>query len=114
MATRAPESSQLVRACLQLLALRGTRAWRNNSGAASVGGRYVRFGDPGSPDIFGILAPSGRLLAVECKTGQGRLNPAQRAWMASAEAAGAACLVVRSVAELERWLAEENTKGGAG
>lgn len=99
----------LVKACLQLLALRGIPSWRNNSGALAVGKRFVRFGHPGSSDILGILAPGGRLLAVECKTATGRLSPAQRAFLDNVTRAGGLALVVRDVAQLDRALTMEAT-----
>lgn len=53
-------------------------AWceRQNTGAATVGGRFVRFGWRGCSDILGMLK-DGRLLAVECKAQKGRLRPEQ-------------------------------------
>lgn len=43
-------------------------AWaeRMNSGAVRVGGRFIRFGWPGCPDLLGQLK-DGRLLGVEVK-----------------------------------------------
>ena len=43
-------------------------AWceRQNTGAAKVGGRFIKFGWKGYSDILGQLK-DGRLLAVECK-----------------------------------------------
>ena len=63
----------VLRACLEALRARGIFAWRQNQGVArfaAAGGRsrFVRFaGVSGLPDILGLLAPSGRLLAVEVK-----------------------------------------------
>ena len=94
----------IVKACLQLLHVRGVAAWRNNSGALPVGKRFVRFGTPGSSDILGLLAPSGRLLAVECKTATGRLSEAQRTFLGIVTAAGGLALVVRDVAQLDEAL----------
>jgi hypothetical protein len=107
MGLRLPAPNDLVRDCLGLLALRGVRAWRNNTGAGGTEGRFLRFGaGAGGPDILAILPPSGRLLGVECKTDSGRLAPAQRAWHEAARAAGAAVLVVRSIDELDHHLRE--------
>src|SRR5438067_1269941 len=79
---KAPRETDIVRACLQLLQLRKVPAWRNNTGAAAfaAGGRrrFVRFGVAGAADVFGVLPPSGRLLAVEVKVPGGRVRPAQR------------------------------------
>jgi hypothetical protein len=45
----------------------GCYVWRNNSGVAKTGGRFVRYGKPGSSDIIGI-SPSGLFMAVEIKS----------------------------------------------
>lgn len=102
---KAPREQDLVRTCLQYLALRGIPAWRANCGAMKVGRRYVRFGTPGQPDILGLLGPNGRLLCVELKSPRGRLRPEQRAWLEAAGKAGALCVVARSLQELREALA---------
>ena len=50
-------------------------AWceRMNSGAVRIGGRFVRFGWPGCPDVLGQLK-DGRLLGVEVKGPAGKLR----------------------------------------
>ena len=105
MAIKRATESMILKACLQLLALRGIVAWRNNSGARKIEGRYVRFGAVGSADILGVL-PGGRFLAVEVKAGRGRLTEAQASWHAIMREQGAACFVVRSPQELDAALEE--------
>lgn len=102
---KAPRETDLVNACLELLAIRGIMAWRNNTGATKVAGRCIRFGHPGSADILGCLPPSGRLLAVECKMPGGKLRPNQAVFLDSVRMAGGLALVVRDVAELDAALA---------
>ena len=60
-----PESAALVEV-LKALRAHPAVVWceRMNSGAAKVGGRFIRFGWPGCPDVLGQLK-DGRLLAVE-------------------------------------------------
>lgn len=117
MAIRVPKPNDLVVDILRLLALRGVVAFRQNTGAARYGDRYVRFGTPGAPDVLGLLPahtdpatgerhPAGRLLGVEAKAGSGRLSPPQRAWHAAARAAGGFVCVARSVTELDHLLSE--------
>lgn len=60
---------------------------------------------PGGPDILIALAPLGRLIALECKTGQARATPEQRAVHEALRAVGVAVFVVRSVDEARRALA---------
>lgn len=62
--------TDLVRAILKYLHVRGILAWRQNTGAVSFQdrgrSRFVRFGLPGISDIIGVL-PDGRFLAIEVK-----------------------------------------------
>lgn len=53
------------------------RAWRVNTGAFKVGGRFVRFGFPGMADISGILI-NGRRLEIEVKTAKGKQSQPQK------------------------------------
>src|SRR5262245_16843148 len=105
---KAPREGTLVRACLELLALRRIPSWRANTGAVAIGSgaarRFVKFGPPGQSDIIAVLPPTGRLLALECKSATGRLRPAQKAFLSAVEAAGGATLVVGDVRELDRLL----------
>lgn len=59
----------------------------------------------GSPDLVGILAPRGRLVAFEVKTRTGRLAPEQRRVHVAWERHGALVAVVRSVSEARLALA---------
>jgi hypothetical protein len=102
---KAPRETDLVRACLQLLRLRGVLAWRVNSGA--VAGeyrgrrRFVKFNTAkGCSDILGIL-PGGRFLAVECKMPGRKTTPDQAAFLDAVRMAGGLALVVRDVRELQ-------------
>jgi hypothetical protein len=101
---KAPTESSLVKACLAYLQLAKVPAWRNNSGAAAFAGpagrRFVRFSVEGCSDILGVLPPSGRLLAVECKRPGGKLTAAQAAFLSAVGAAGGLAFVVRSVDDL--------------
>lgn len=50
-------------------------------------GYPIRFGNPGWADIIGAL-PDGRFLAVECKTGRGRMAHHQAAFREAVIARG--------------------------
>ena len=92
----------LVRGILQLLALRGIPAWRNNSGAMRTpAGGFLRFGVVGGADVLGVLPPAGRLLAVEAKVAGGRPTEAQVVWLANARRAGAVAIWVNDLTDLE-------------
>ena len=64
----APLEADSLREVMQALKTHNLVAWceRQNTGAAKVGGRFIKFGWKGCSDILGQLK-DGRLLAVECK-----------------------------------------------
>ncbi len=78
----------------------------NASGRAvymSATGRRFRvpYGWPhakgGGPDLLAVVAPLGRMVALECKTGEATTTKAQRECHAALRAVGVAVHVVRSV-----------------
>lgn len=79
--------------------------WRNNTGVgtfwvASGKTQRVQYGlCVGSADLVGLLAPSGRFVALEIKTEAGRLTKEQRAFLAHVRQMGGFAAVVRSVEE---------------
>lgn len=83
-----PEAAAL---CEVLKALKAHPAvsWceRMNSGAAKVGGRFIRFGFTGCPDVLGQLK-DGRLLGVEVKAPTGKLRPEQSVFLERINGAG--------------------------
>ena len=71
------------------------------------------FGRKGAPDVLACLSETpavgvgaGRMIAVECKTGTGQPTPAQLRELDSLRRAGAVVVIARSVADLDRALAE--------
>jgi hypothetical protein len=92
----------LVNRCLLWLSDRRIFAWQNNTGALFTGmGRMLSFGLKGSSDILGCMAPSGRLLAVECKTGGAKLSDQQERFKAAVIRAGGLHILARSTRDLE-------------
>jgi len=53
---------------------------------------------PGVADII-ACNPAGRFLAVECKTGTGKLSPAQRRFQRNVEAANGVMVVVHDTVD---------------
>lgn len=121
MSTKPPASSgprahaALVRAILaELGSLPGVVLTPNASGRA----KYVSAKDgrafvvpygafaPGGPDILAVVAPLGRLLCFEVKTGAATTTPEQKACHAALRAVGVAVHVVRSVEEARAALLE--------
>ena len=76
----------VLKAAIQLLALHPRVAWahRFNSGAYADGGRYIRFGFVGCPDIIGQMT-DGRILCLEIKRPGKKLSEDQLIWFAFAE-----------------------------
>ena len=99
--------TELVRACLELLKLRGVLCWRQNTGALPQiyrgKKRYIRFGVKGMSDIVGIL-PGGRIICVECKLPGGKLSEDQERFLRLVAQQGGLALVVRDLDELVRGL----------
>ena len=106
-----PEGA-VVRACLDYLTVRRITAWRNNT-TGIYDEKAKRFrtnaGRNGIADIIGCL-PGGRLLAVECKAGRGRLSPAQIEFQRDIVEAGGLHNVAYSLDDLIQAL--ESIKGG--
>jgi hypothetical protein len=75
------------------------------SGAARVGGRFVRFGWPGCPDVLGQLIDD-RLLGVEVKAAKGRTSPEQQAFLERIRTAGGVGFIARSLACVVRELGQ--------
>lgn len=99
-----PEAAALVEVLKALRAHPGV-AWceRQNSGAVRVGGRFVRFGWVGCPDVLGQLR-DGRLLGVEVKAAKGRASPEQAAFIERIRAAGGVAFVARDLRDVAREL----------
>lgn len=100
-----PLEKDVLRQCLDWLALMRVTAWRNNSGGARLAGhggrgQFVRFGAPGSSDIIGVLPGSGRILCIECKRVGGKTTEAQEAFLQRVRDAGGLALVITSVEQL--------------
>lgn len=100
-----------VKAILQFLHLHHIPAWRMNTGATKIGGRFLRFGVVGMADIIGILPEQGarggfgswqpgRFLAIEVKSATGRVTPAQLAFLDQVTAARGTAFVARNVADV--------------
>ena len=80
-------------------------AWveRQNSGAAKVGNRFIRFGWTGCADVLGQLT-DGRFLAVEVKGPTGRLRPEQTVFLERVNQAGGLGFMARDCRDVLREL----------
>jgi hypothetical protein len=92
----------LVRSCLHYLATQpDVIAWEIQPFIEGMAGRAA---PNGIPDVCGILAPHGRWICFEVKTGKACLRSSQRAWHAEARRFGALVFEVRSVDDLAGFL----------
>ena len=97
------ETSSITSPLLKLLqAWPGVLAWRNNSGTAprrnGRGGRLTYGLGTGSPDIVGIIAPTGRMFGLECKVSRGGvISKAQASWASDFEIQGGLWLCIVTV-----------------
>lgn len=73
--------------------------WRNAMGVGvTESGTKQRFGLAlGSSDLVGILAPSGRFVALEVKTDRGRVRDEQKLFLDLVRGRGGFAAIVRSV-----------------
>jgi hypothetical protein len=109
-----PPEAAILDAVLRYLALDPRVAWaqRFNTGAHVITGtdargqptrRFVRYAFPGCSDVLGQLV-TGHFLAIEAKAAQGRLTPAQTAFLATVARAGGLAIVARALDDVCRSL----------
>ena len=72
----------------------GSIVQRINVMAGNVGARFVRSAQPGTADIVGMIAPSGRFLAIEVKRPGDVLSDAQFSFLRAVQCGGGIALVV--------------------
>ena len=96
---------------LQALRTHPAVAWceRMNSGAMRMGGRLVRFGRPGCPDLLGQLK-GGRLLGVEVKGPTGRLRPEQAVFIERIRCTGGVAFLARDCRDVLTELEKQPSK----
>ncbi len=101
----ANKESDVVKSCLQVLAMKGIFAWRNNTGAVismyKGKKRFIKYGCKGSPDIIGIM-PNGKFIGVECKKVGGKQSDDQRDFQS--KVGNGIYIVVESGSELLNYL----------
>src|SRR3990167_5063037 len=116
---RKPREQDTVAAILQLLHAHRIPAWRINTGATKIGGRFIRFGAVGMSDIIGILPrhamlrfrplpvrqiEEGLFLAIEVKSAKGSVTLEQKAFLQLVIGAGGKAFVARTVNDVAREL----------
>ena len=77
----------------------GAYCWNNPTGVFRTReGQIVKVGTPGAADILGVL--HGQAIAVEVKTGTGRLSDSQKKWKAVFERHGGKYIELRTLEDL--------------
>lgn len=98
---RTPEARIQAEVRLALGALPDLVMWRNSTGVAQTpDGRSTRFGlCVGSSDLVGLLAPTGRFVAIEVKAADGRPTDDQLRFLRLVRSTGGFACIVRSAEE---------------
>jgi hypothetical protein len=78
----------------------GMRLWRSNTGVAHGPGRFVRFGVPGSPDLYGIIGPGGRYIGIETKSSTGRQREEQKVFESVVKSLGGIYILAYSIEDV--------------
>lgn len=76
------------------------KVWRNNSGVARTGGRYIRYGQTGLADIIGYEVGTGRHIEIEVKAGKGKRTTEQKERIKESVKAGCIAFFAGSKQEL--------------
>lgn len=107
-----PEAAALVEV-LKALRAHPAVSWceRQNTGAAKVGGRFIRFGWPGCPDVIGQLR-DGRFLGCEVKGPTGRLRPEQTLFLARINDSGGVGFMARDCLDVMQELNQPTNRTG--
>lgn len=71
--------------------------WRQNSGCVFAGGRMVKLGESGLPDIVCVIGPRGLMVGLEVKSAKGSLRKGQKTFRDLLVANGGRYFVVRSL-----------------
>ncbi len=97
---RGQAHTKLVKACKQLIELHGGECMTNTVSLTKKpdGGR-IKTGEPGWADIIACM-PGGRFLAVECKTGKGKLTKLQEKFRDTIDNLGGLYVEAHSVDDL--------------
>ena len=90
-------SNELTRKIIEFIHSSGSFAWRASSVGLYDSSKNIHRTAPkkGVSDVLGIIAPSGRTLAVEIKIGKDRLSDEQTGFLANIEHYGGLSFVAK-------------------
>jgi hypothetical protein len=89
----------------------GGVAWRSNTGALSIGKRFVRFGRVGSGDVIGFIPPNARFISIEIKTQNDDTSAEQEEFLLRVREAGGIAFIAESIADIDAGLDVDSQKG---
>ena len=93
------KESQVLKQCLDFLAMRNIFFYRQNTGAfKNSQGNFYRFGTHGAPDLVVVVA--GQYIGLEIKAKGRKQSEDQKAFERSLKKAGGEYLVIYDVADL--------------
>ena len=97
------EHDNLKERAIALVCMRGGWVWNTPTGSYFTrSGTPMKVNAKGHADIIGLIY--GRALAIEVKTGSGRLNPDQKAWRDQFLAHGGLYIQLTDIKKLEEFL----------
>lgn len=116
----ARDEGKLVKAILEYAGYNHAKVslHRNNSGATSTrSGGYVKFGYPGSPDIIGVIWPTGQYVGIECKVGKNTPTPLQKDFHSRVKQMNGIIIVAYSLDDVKEvfekiWIGSNETHRG--
>ena len=68
------------------------------------GPRVIQSAPEGTPDLMGVLGPSGQAFGIEVKTAKGKQRDAQKRWQDAWEKRGGIYILARSLEDVYRGL----------
>jgi hypothetical protein len=100
-------TNALTKAVLYYCHLNGIRAWRQNNAAVYDPTRQcfrANSSTPGISDVLGYCLRTGRIIAIEIKTGRDTLSTEQRAFLAGIRLAGGFACEGRDIIQIQQEL----------
>ena len=98
MASEHEIQSEILKKLLDL----GIFAFRINTGAYAVDGRFIQYGYPGCSDIIAIV--KGRFVGIEVKSSKGKQSELQQAFQQNVESANGIYILACSWEQVETTL----------
>ena len=111
------KTNALTQQAIRIFSLCGFECWRQNNSAVYDPTKKVfraNSSTPGISDIMGYHKQTGRILAVEIKTGRDKLSPFQERFLSGIEKAGGFAFVIKTVDDLTEILKAFNGKKETG